>query len=54
MIARIDAPEGLRVLLIRKDFKQNAREVYDYLGLRVLLIRKDFKLTVGRWLLLIV
>ena len=33
----------LRVLLIRKDFKQKNIDILQSIGLRVLLIRKDFK-----------
>ena len=35
---------SLRVLLIRKDFKQIFNGIVNFVSLRVLLIRKDFKL----------
>ncbi|WP_418450817.1 hypothetical protein, partial [Blautia sp.] len=38
-----DAMGCLRVLLIRKDFKQKNIDILQSIGLRVLLIRKDFK-----------
>ena len=38
-------PSGLRVLLIRKEFKHTDSEQEMRIGLRVLLIRKEFKRT---------
>ena len=42
-MSHVKSSASLRVLLIRKDFKQRDIAALSGMGLRVLLIRKDFK-----------
>ena len=42
-MSHVKSSASLRVLLIRKDFKQRDMAALSGMGLRVLLIRKDFK-----------